>query len=71
MWSAWKEGDRKAALAAVPEQVIDELIVHGPPEACREHIARYAANCVTTPMMAVLPVGGVDPVAAIAELAPR
>ena len=32
MWRLWKEGDRKAALAAIPDEVVDELIVHGSPE---------------------------------------
>ena len=35
MWDAWKAGDRKAALAAIPDSVVDELIVHGSPSACR------------------------------------
>jgi probable F420-dependent oxidoreductase len=54
MWDAWSAGDRKAALAAIPDHVVDDLIVHGPPEACREQIARYAANGVTTPMVALI-----------------
>jgi len=28
MWDAWKAGDRKAALAAIPDEVVDDLIVH-------------------------------------------
>ena len=31
MWDAWKAGDRKAALAAIPDSLVDELIVHGSP----------------------------------------
>ena len=42
----------KAALAAIPDSVVDELIVHGPAEACREHIARYVENGVTAPALA-------------------
>src|SRR4030095_11130501 len=57
MWKAWREGDRKAALAAVPDHIVDELIVHGSPEECREHIARYVANGVTTPVIGLLPLG--------------
>jgi probable F420-dependent oxidoreductase len=33
MWRLWKEGDRKAALASIPDQVVDDLIVWGTP--CR------------------------------------
>src|SRR5262249_9300462 len=31
MWEAWKAGDRKAALAAIPDEVVDDLVVHGSP----------------------------------------
>lgn len=70
MWRLWKEGDRKAALAAIPDSLVDELIVWGPPEACREHIGRYVANGVTTPVIALMPFG-VDARRAIRDLAPR
>ena len=40
MWAAWKAGDRKAALAAIPDEVVDELVVHGSPAQCRERIQR-------------------------------
>ena len=70
MWRSWKEGDRKAAAAAIPDAVVDELIVHGPPDKCREHIARYVANGVTTPVIGLLPLG-VDPRQASRDLAPR
>jgi probable F420-dependent oxidoreductase len=70
MWKHWREGDRKAAAAAVPDRIVDELIVHGPPEKCREHIARYVANGVTTPVIGLLPLG-VDARQASRDLAPR
>jgi alkanesulfonate monooxygenase SsuD/methylene tetrahydromethanopterin reductase-like flavin-dependent oxidoreductase (luciferase family) len=57
MWKAWQAGDRKAALAAIPDQVVDDLIVHGPPERCREMIGRYVSNGVTVPVLAPVPVG--------------
>lgn len=69
MWDLWKAGDRKAALAAIPDSVVDELIVHGSAEACREHIARYVDNGVTTPALALLPFG-TDPQTAYRALAP-
>ena len=70
MWDAWKAGDRKAALAAVPDEVVDDLVLHGSPESCREQIGRYVENGVTTPVLAVLPLGGVDTRQAVARLAP-
>jgi probable F420-dependent oxidoreductase len=69
MWDAWKAGDRKAALAAIPDQVVDDLIVHGTPQECREHLQRYVDNGVTTPVLALLPFG-IDGRQAIRDLAP-
>ncbi len=69
MWDAWKAGDRKGALEAIPNSVVDELIVHGSPEECREHIQRYIANGVTCPALALLPFG-YDQRQAIRDIAP-
>ncbi len=54
MWDAWRAGDRKAATAAIPDELIDDLVVHGSPQEIREKLARYAANGVTTPAPAIL-----------------
>ncbi len=70
MWDHWAAGDRKAALAAIPDELVDELIVHGSPEQCRDHLARYVANGVTTPAIALLPFG-YDQRQAIRDLAPQ
>jgi probable F420-dependent oxidoreductase len=69
MWDAWRAGDRKAALAAVPDEVVDALVVHGSPEACRDHIRRYVANGVTVPVLAILP-GGDELAKAVEYLSP-
>jgi probable F420-dependent oxidoreductase len=69
MWEAWKAGDRKGALATIPDSVVDELIVHGSAEHCREVIQRYIDNGVTTPAPAIVPFG--DPQEAYRALAPR
>jgi probable F420-dependent oxidoreductase len=53
LWRLWKEGDRKAAAESIPDHVVDELLVWGAPEACKEHIARYMDNGVTTPAPAL------------------
>jgi probable F420-dependent oxidoreductase len=55
MHDAWAAGDRAGAAAAIPDDVVDELVVHGSPEACREHVEQYAAAGVGTPVLAVLP----------------
>jgi len=69
MWDAWKAGDRKLAVAAIPDQVVDDLIVHGSPADCRAHIARYIANGVTTAALAILPFG-IDNRQAVRDMAP-
>jgi probable F420-dependent oxidoreductase len=71
LWEHWKAGDRQAALAAIPDSLVDELIVHGTPEQCRAHIQRYIDNGVTTPALAVIPPAGVDLRQAVRDLAPR
>lgn len=53
MWDFWKAGDRKAALEAIPAELIDEIIINGSPEACREHIQRYVDNGLDTPVLQV------------------
>lgn len=50
----WNAGDRKAAVEAIPDAVVDELVIHGAPEACREHVERYRAAGVTLPVLALL-----------------
>ncbi|GAA4830753.1 LLM class F420-dependent oxidoreductase [Saccharopolyspora rosea] len=69
MWRAWESGDRKGALAAIPDAVVDELVVHGPAQHCREQVQRYVDNGVTTPIIA-LPGPG-DPVSAVRAMGLR
>lgn len=70
MWEAWAAGDRKRALEVIPDEVVDDLIIHGSYEECRAHIQRYVAAGVTIPALAVIPFG-VDLAEAVVELAPR
>ena len=70
MWDAWKAKDRKAALAAIPDEVVDDLVVHGSPAQCRAKIARYVANGVTTTAISILPFAGVDLRQAVRDLSP-
>ena len=70
-WERWAAKDRQGALEAIPDELVDQLIVHGSPEACRAHVQRYVDNGVTTPALAILPFPGVDQRQAIRDLAPR
>ena len=69
MWDAWASGDRKGALAAIPDEVVDELVVHGSFAQCRARIKRYMDNGVTVPALAVMPLG-VDLGQSVTELSP-
>ena len=57
MWDVWRAGDRKAAVEAVGDDVVDELVVHGTPQKCKEHIQAYVDNGVTVPVVMPLPFG--------------
>jgi probable F420-dependent oxidoreductase len=70
MWEAWSQGDRRRAMELIPDEVVDDLLIHGSYAACRTHIDRYVAAGVTTPTLLVVPMG--DPIeTSISELAPR
>jgi probable F420-dependent oxidoreductase len=70
MQARWAAGDRQGALTEIPDEVVDDLIVHGTPAQCKSHIARYVENGVTTPALAIMP-WGPDPIEAAALLAPN
>jgi probable F420-dependent oxidoreductase len=70
MWDAWKAGDRKAALAAIPDDIVDELVIHGSPAQCKAHIQKYMDNGITTAALAILPLAPFDLRQVIRELAP-
>ncbi|TWP47254.1 LLM class F420-dependent oxidoreductase [Lentzea tibetensis] len=57
MQEAWAAGDRKGANKAVPDEVVDQLIIHGSVDHCRAQVAKYQANGVDTPIIALLPTG--------------
>lgn len=69
-WGLWAQGDRKGALEAIPESVVDELIISGSVDECRAHLDRFFDNGVTTAALSIMPFPGVDVHAAIEGLAP-
>jgi alkanesulfonate monooxygenase SsuD/methylene tetrahydromethanopterin reductase-like flavin-dependent oxidoreductase (luciferase family) len=71
MWQAWSGGDRAGALRAIPDQVLDELVIHGSLEQCRAHIARFIEAGVTTVVLQLLLPADIKLADAIAGLAPR
>jgi probable F420-dependent oxidoreductase len=71
MQDAWAAGDRRGALAAISDRVVDDLFVHGAPEACRERLAQYQAAGLDTPVIAIVPPPGLDVSAAVESLSPH
>jgi probable F420-dependent oxidoreductase len=75
--TAWKAGDREAATQAVSDRLLDELLITGSAEQCREGLAEFRAAGVKTPVLLPVSVAG-DPAErvsrveqAVAALAPR
>jgi probable F420-dependent oxidoreductase len=60
MHEKWAAGDRKGAAAAVPDDVVDELVLHGSPESVRDQVQAYQDAGVTTPVVALLPTPDAD-----------
>ena len=53
MWDAWQRGDRKAAVAAVPEAVMSDLILRGSMAEIRAHVRRYLDAGIDTAFLQV------------------
>jgi probable F420-dependent oxidoreductase len=70
MWEAWSKGDRRGALAALPDEVVDAFYIHGSAEQCRERIDAYRAAGLDTPILGLVE-EAMDPREAARLLAPR
>jgi probable F420-dependent oxidoreductase len=58
MWAAWQAGDRAAAVAAIPDAVVDELVIYGSPADISSRIGDYVDAGVSTPVLAMMPPNG-------------
>lgn len=54
MWKHWQAGDRKAALEAIPDELVDQLMCLGSPGQCRDRVMEYVAKGVHTPALSLL-----------------
>jgi probable F420-dependent oxidoreductase len=70
MHEAWAGGDRRAAAAAIPDSVVDDLVLHGSPESVRNQVQAYVDAGVTTPVIALLPTPEPDIADTIRRLGP-
>jgi probable F420-dependent oxidoreductase len=71
MLDLWNAGDRKGAGAAIPQSVVDDLVIHGDFDHCRERVDAYRQAGLDTPVIAILPTPGVDSIDAARALGPR
>jgi probable F420-dependent oxidoreductase len=55
MWSLWAAGDRAGAGAAIPDHVVDALVLHGSLDSCRSQVQAYVDAGIKVPVLAVLP----------------
>jgi probable F420-dependent oxidoreductase len=55
MHEAWAAGDRAGAAKAIPDEVVDDLVLHGSPESVRAQVQAYIEAGLTTPVIALLP----------------
>lgn len=58
--SAWEAGDRKGAVAAVPDRLIEDLFVTGTPYECAQGVKRYLDAGVDSATLALFPPHGVE-----------
>jgi alkanesulfonate monooxygenase SsuD/methylene tetrahydromethanopterin reductase-like flavin-dependent oxidoreductase (luciferase family) len=70
MHQAWTAGDRRGASAAIPDEVVDDLVIYGDLAACRERVDAYREAGLDTPVIAIIPPPGLDSVDAVRGLAP-
>jgi probable F420-dependent oxidoreductase len=71
MHEAWARGDRAGAAAAIPEDVVDDLVLHGTPEQCQALVQAYADAGVKTPVIALLPTPAMSDAAALLDVIGR
>jgi len=70
MQERWAAGDRRGALEVIPDQVIDDLVIHGPLEACRERVAQYHEMGLDTTSISLLPAPEAELTRSLRKLAP-
>jgi probable F420-dependent oxidoreductase len=70
MHELWAAGDRRGASAAIPDVVVDDLVIYGDLATCRDRVDAYRAAGLDTPVIAVVPPPGLDVAEAVRGLTP-
>lgn len=61
MQEAWAAGDRRAAVRAIPDDVLHDIVLFGSPQECAGQIAAYAKAGVDAATLVVLPAAEQSP----------
>ena len=56
--ASWAGGDRDAAREAIPDELVDQLVLLGPAEECKERIGAFREAGLATPILAFISTGG-------------
>jgi alkanesulfonate monooxygenase SsuD/methylene tetrahydromethanopterin reductase-like flavin-dependent oxidoreductase (luciferase family) len=51
MAAAWAAGDRQAAAAAAPWDLIEDMFIFGSPEQMKERLREFVAGGITLPIL--------------------
>ena len=51
MVAAWEAGDRQAAAAAAPWELIEEMFIFGTPEEMKERLGAFVEGGITLPIL--------------------
>jgi probable F420-dependent oxidoreductase len=70
MQEAWAAGDRRKALEVIPDEVVDDLVIHGSLEECRDRVARYHETGLDTTVISLLPAPGAELAMSLRKLGP-
>src|SRR5215510_11539980 len=70
MHELWAAGDRRGASAAIPDEVVDDLVIYGDLPTCRDRVNAYRAGGLDTPVIAIIPPPGLDVAEAVRGLGP-
>ena len=57
---AWNAGDRKRAVEAAPQELVDDIFVLGEPAEQRERLAAFVESGITLPVLMIVPGGATD-----------
>ena len=58
-------------MAAIPDEVVDDLVIHGSAEQCKARISEYMDAGIDTAAIAIIPGSGLSDLEAIEALAPE